>query len=108
MALENLSFMIHNFIAATRYITINGQDTTDCSNSGLPCKSLIQAVNQAIAGDTINIGAGTFPSVNNIEVIIKKNLVISGAGSGQTIFNLNNQGKSIKIKKKRFSSHIQY
>jgi hypothetical protein len=54
---------------------------------------LSRAVNQALSGDTISIGAGTFPSLNNIELNVAKNLVINGAGSSQTIFDLNKQGK---------------
>jgi hypothetical protein len=54
---------------------------------------LSRAVNQALSGDTISVGAGTFPSLNNIDVNVAKNLVINGAGSSQTIFDLNKQGK---------------
>jgi predicted outer membrane repeat protein len=90
-------FNIVTVHAATRYVTITGADTTDCSNSGQPCRSLSRAVNQALSGDTISVGAGTFPSLNNIDINVAKNLVINGAGSSQTIFDLNKQGRGLII-----------
>lgn len=91
--------MMIYFLALTRYVATNGQDSNACTSSGSPCKSLSYAVSQAVTGDTISIGAGTFPSTNNIEVNVAKNLVISGAGSSQTIIDLNKQGKTWKYYK---------
>jgi hypothetical protein len=51
------------------------------------------AVSQANSGDTINVAAGTYTGVDNREILVSsKDLIISGAGSTNTIIELNKQG----------------
>jgi hypothetical protein len=65
-------------IAATRYVTKSGSDSTDCTNSAAPCLTVSYAVLQAGNGDTIQIGAGTFEEAVSTE----KALAFVGTGGG--------------------------
>jgi len=69
--------------AAVRYVDDTGgiDGVNSCTSSAAPCLSLQHAVNQAIAGDTVELAAGTYsPGA----VIDKANLTISGAGEAAT------------------------
>ncbi|NNE71718.1 MAG: hypothetical protein HKN29_15340, partial [Rhodothermales bacterium] len=45
----------------TRYVDTGGSDAAnDCSASGTPCLTIDHALDEADAGDTIEVGAGTF------------------------------------------------
>src|SRR5699024_9978373 len=68
--------------ATTRYVSASGADSdNDCSTDGNPCGTIQHAVDQADAGDTISIGAGTFDQ--NVEVT-NDNITITVAFSGST------------------------
>lgn len=45
----------------TRFVTLGGTDSGDCSISTSPCRTPAYAITQAVAEDTIQIAAGTFP-----------------------------------------------
>jgi hypothetical protein len=64
----------------TRYVRTTGANVAPCSSTH-PCKTIVFAIGTAVAGDTINVGAGTF----NENVTVYKNLTIVGAGAGKTI-----------------------
>jgi hypothetical protein len=65
-----------NAAAATRYVTQAGNDSSDCTNSAAPCRTVNYAISQAVDGDTIQIGAGTFVEA----VSTAKPLSFVGAG----------------------------
>jgi len=68
--------------AATRYVDDGGSaDSGDCSNASAPCSTIQYAVDQAVAGDAIELAAGSYtPGA----VIDKADLTVTGAGAGQT------------------------
>jgi hypothetical protein len=68
--------------AATRYVSLTGSDNLTCAQA-TPCRTIINAVTIAAAGDTIQIGKGLF--VESLGVAIGKNLVLKGAGSFSTV-----------------------
>jgi hypothetical protein len=69
--------------AATRYVDDGGSaDSGDCTNASAPCSTIQYAVDQAVAGDAIELAAGSFtPGA----VIDKADLIVTGAGAGETI-----------------------
>ena len=71
--------------ASTRYVDDGGSaDSGDCTSPSAPCATIQYAVDQAVAGDSIELAAGTFtPGA----VIDKANLTVTGAGAGQTTVN---------------------
>jgi hypothetical protein len=44
----------------TLYVAVGGHDTGSCQSAASPCATITYAVSQAVAGDTIDIGPGTF------------------------------------------------
>jgi hypothetical protein len=70
--------------AQTRYVAKGGTDTPDCTNAAAPCGTIVYAVGQASAGDTIQIGPGTFEE----SVTTDKALTFVGAGGGSLGGNL--------------------
>jgi hypothetical protein len=64
--------------AETRYVAKAGVDAPGCTSPGAPCGSIVYAVGQAVSGDTIQIGVGTF--VESVET--DKVLAFVGAGGG--------------------------
>lgn len=46
--------------AVTLYVAIGGNDTGNCQASLAPCATISYAVSQALNGDTIDLGPGTF------------------------------------------------
>jgi len=76
--------------AADLYVDDTGTNSGNCQNSGSPCRTIQYAINQAIAGDTIHIAAGTYRHSTNGEVFpitINKNLTLVGAGAASTEIN---------------------
>ena len=62
----------------TRYVATTGSDAgNDCTDSGNPCATLTHAVDQANAGDTIELAAGTYSEAG---LVIEKQLVLQGQG----------------------------
>jgi hypothetical protein len=70
-------------VAAVRYVDDTGgvNGTNNCTSQVVPCLTIQYAVDQAIAGDTIDLAAGTYsPGA----VVDKPNLTIRGAGKAST------------------------
>ena len=65
-------------MAETRYVAKTGSDASGCTNPGAPCLTVGFAVGQAVDGDTIQIGPGTY----NEAVSTEKVLTFAGAGGG--------------------------
>jgi hypothetical protein len=63
-------------LATNRSVAPGGSDTGDCSGS--PCLTIQYAISQSVAGDTINVAAGTY----NEQVQINKTLTLKGAQAG--------------------------
>lgn len=72
-----LSPMTHA-ISPMRYVATTGVDTGDCSDSAAPCLTIQYAVDQASAGETVNVAAGTYAET----VTITKPLTLKGAQAG--------------------------
>lgn len=68
--------------ASTRYVATTGSDSeNDCTNQGQPCATVQHAVDQAVNGDTVTIGAGTFTGST---AVASKSLTITGSTTGST------------------------
>jgi len=66
--------------ATPRYVATAGSDAGDCSDSANPCRTISYAIGQAIAGDTINVAAGTYDSsTETFPIDIGKTLFLMGA-----------------------------
>jgi hypothetical protein len=69
--------------AATVNVATGGADSGTCGIGANPaCATVAQAVANAAAGDTVEVGAGTFTGSG--QLMIAKNLTLSGAGAEQT------------------------
>ena len=60
-----------------RYVSTSGTDFGDCSMPGSPCLTIQYAVNQAAAGDQVNVASGIY----NENVTINKPLSLVGMGN---------------------------
>ncbi|MBK8293519.1 MAG: hypothetical protein IPK93_01615 [Solirubrobacterales bacterium] len=74
--------------AASLQVETSGSDAPGCGPIGTPCKTISYAVNLAAAGDTVNVGSGTFDESPN-GVQINKALTLRGTndGSNQTVIS---------------------
>ena len=77
-----LSEIVYSPPPSTRYVATTGADTGDCGNSASPCATITYAISQAVAGNTIEIAAGTYTESG---ITVDKNLTITGADASSTI-----------------------
>ncbi|HVM95695.1 MAG TPA: hypothetical protein VMT89_04870, partial [Candidatus Acidoferrales bacterium] len=71
-----LGFAASSVAATVRQVSTAGTDSGDCSSSA--CLTISYAVGQAVAGDTVSVGAGTYTE----NVTITKSLTMQGAQAG--------------------------
>ena len=84
------------FVAATpestiRYVATSGVDSGDCIVN--PCATLQYTHDQATAGDTIQIAAGTYVG----GVILNRSLTLQGAGAETTIVDGDGAQSAIQL-----------
>lgn len=65
-------------LAATRHVSVSGTDSGTCEVS--PCATVSYALDQAVSGDSIRIGAGTFTEPAGIH--IEHSVSLEGVGRG--------------------------
>jgi hypothetical protein len=69
--------------AETRHVATTGTDASnDCSDAGAPCRTMAHTLLEALPGDTIRIGPGTFHEAN---LVVDDDIAIEGHASGTTI-----------------------
>ena len=65
-----------------RYVNAQtGVDSGNCSKKANPCLTITYAVSQAVAGERVHVGPGTYPEM----VIVDKPLVFEGNNKGRKI-----------------------
>ncbi len=81
--------------AQIRYVATSGDDTSnDCLAAANPCSTIQHAIDEAAAGDTVDIAAGTY---NEHDIIIDKDLILKGAGADNTVIDAEGLGRVILI-----------
>ncbi len=65
--------------AQTRYISVTGADTSDCSLPGSPCATISYAVVQALDNDTIMVASGTYAFTGS--QVVDKSVIVMGQDS---------------------------
>jgi len=83
VVLSLLASPIPLLAASTRYVSPSGADSGNCLNSATPCKTFTHAISQAVAGDTISAGVGTYTE----NVMVDRNLTLQGASASSTILD---------------------
>lgn len=63
-----------------RYVALTGTDTGSCAASASPCLTITYAETQAIAGETVHVGPGTYPEL----VSVTKSLTFEGANANRS------------------------
>jgi hypothetical protein len=63
-----------------RHVATTGADTGSCTSPASPCLTVNYAVSQAIAGDTVQVAAGTYPEMVNVD----RSLTFVGANVGKS------------------------
>jgi len=59
------AFLIANHVnAATLSVTNDGVDSATCGSSAAPCRSISQGIENALDGDTIEVGAGLYGDIS--------------------------------------------
>lgn len=77
--------------AITWYVAEGGDDDNTCTSWGEACATIAAAVDKALAGDTIEVAAGTY---NEYDITIYKQLTINGAGAESTIIDAGASGRA--------------
>lgn len=76
IAIDNFKF---NDISIIRYVANGGSDSSnDCLTSGSPCATITHAIDQAIAGDTVQVDGGTY----NESINLNKNVTLEHSNTG--------------------------
>ena len=70
------------FVGNTLYVATWGANSGNCQNSASPCATIHYAITQAVSGDRIYVGAGTYHENN---IVININLSILGVGQESTM-----------------------
>ncbi|MBE2198859.1 MAG: hypothetical protein IAE79_09630 [Anaerolinea sp.] len=78
---------------ATRYVATTGTDSGNCSSPATPCATIQYAHNQATAGDTIQIAAGTYVG----SVILNRSIILQGAGAETTVVDGNGNESAVQL-----------
>src|ERR1700760_4428643 len=64
-AVLTFSFMLSNTATArTLYVTVDGTDSGSCGAQASACRSISQGLENAVAGDTILVGAGRYGNIS--------------------------------------------
>lgn len=64
-AVLTFSFILSNTAAArTLYVTVDGTDSGSCGAQASACRSISQGLDNAVAGDTILVGAGRYGNIS--------------------------------------------
>jgi hypothetical protein len=71
-------FLPATALAETRYVAKGGSNSTACTSAATPCLTVQYAVEQAAAGDTVQIGPGDF--YESVVANVPLNFVGTGAG----------------------------
>ena len=77
-------------LAATRFVATTGTDAANnCLSSVSPCRTNTRALTQAVAGDVIQVAAGTYNTAlgETFPLSVGVNLTITGASAVTTIVN---------------------
>jgi hypothetical protein len=83
-ALCSFAFAAQIATAGTVHVATTGADSGTCGASGTPCLTIAQATTNAVTGDTVAIGTGTFLQTASINPGAKS-LEYVGAGPAATI-----------------------
>jgi hypothetical protein len=81
------------YAATTRFVAKNGADTGNCSVTS--CLTIIYAIGQSVAGDTIMIGPGVYNEQSAL--VINKNLTLTGTDAATTIVDRGGMGQIVFI-----------
>lgn len=82
--------------ATLRYVASNGVDGPSCGTSSSPCRSITQAIANAVEGDTITVGPGFYsrdtgetgsPDCACMLSVYKRLIVISSNGAAATVLD---------------------
>lgn len=87
----------------TVYVATTGTDGPTCGTVGSPCRTIQYAIdNRAVAGDTINVAAGTYTENVRVEkrvTIQSQNgasgTIVDGSGANKHTFNVSTDGVNI-------------
>lgn len=77
----------------TRYVATTGTDSGNCSSPASPCATIQYAHNQAAAGDSIQIAAGTYVG----QAILNRSITLEGADAQTTILDGNGGESAVQL-----------
>jgi uncharacterized repeat protein (TIGR01451 family) len=78
----------------TRFVAVGGSDTGDCSNAGAPCLTIQYAIDQAVGGDTVSVGAGSYAEAPFID---KSLTLLSESGAAATTIDAGGADNAVSI-----------
>jgi predicted outer membrane repeat protein len=74
------------------YVSPSGDDS-DCLSWATACKTIDRALGKISPGDTVNVAAGVYTE----NVYIAEDVIIQGAGAGNTVIDGNRSGPTIEV-----------